>query len=54
MEKINIQLEETIKSGSRMAIENYVELIANTWGSRRLGRETLRSIVLDVVRKVRG
>ena len=54
MKKINSQLEETIKAGSNLAVEEYIDLIVDSWGSKRLGRETLRSIILDVVRKVRG
>jgi len=54
IQKINIQLEKTIKLGKEMVVEEYIDMIVNNWGSQRLGRETLRSIILDVINKVRG
>jgi len=54
IQKINIQLEKTIKLGKGMVVEEYIDMIVNNWGSQRLGRETLRSIILDVINKVRG
>ena len=54
IQKINIQLEKTIKLGKGMVVEEYIDLIVNNWGSQRLGRETLRSIILDVINKVKG
>jgi len=54
IQKINIQLEKTIKLGKEMVVEEYIDMIVNNWGSQRLGRETLRSIIMDVINKVRG
>jgi len=54
MNKITQRLNETIKSGTSLDKNAYIELIVSEWGSRRMGNDVLKTILVSVLNKARN
>ncbi len=51
MDKITQKLNETIESGTGLETREYINLIVSEWGSKRLGNDVLKEILISVSKK---